>query len=155
MERAASKALALSGYNCFQPVFRERCIEHGRTRWRDRLLLGRYLLIEFVFDFANHYGQLLAVKGLSSLLMADGRPLVALEREVKVLRDLVNDHGHVPVKVKQDRFTKGDKVYTITGPFGEMNGVFDGMKNDRAVVLYQLFGQLTPVEVEQRSLIAA
>ena len=155
MERVASKALALSGYNCFQPVFRERQVINGRTKWRDCLLLGRYLLIEFVFDFADHYGPLLAIKGLSSLLTADGRPLVALEREVRVLRDLVNDKGHVPVKVKQNRFTKGEKVYTIDGPFGEINGVYDGERNNNAVVLYQLFGQLTPVEVEQRRLIAA
>lgn len=156
MELAASKALALSGYNCFQPIYRERVIDGGRTKWRDRLLLGRYLLIEFVFDFADHYGPLVSTKGLSSLLMADERPLAVRDREVKILRDLVNDKGHVPVKVTANRFTKGDRVYTIKGSFGEITGTYDGVKNGTKVnVLYELFGQLVTVEVEQRSLIAA
>ena len=128
-------------------------IVKGRKRWVERLLLGRYLLIEWVFDFVGHYHEIVAAKGVASLLIADERPLVALDSEVRRLQGS-EVRGCIPMVVKKSLFAKGQKVLVTKGPFSDLKGQYVESREDRDVVGLELFGGFTSVELELGRLIA-
>ena len=152
-ESTAHASLTGMGFHCYQPKYRERVIVKGRKTWVERLLLGRYLLIEWVFDFVAHYHNIVSAKGVASLLIADERPLVALDREVRRLQGC-EVRGCVPVIIKKSRFEQGQKVLVTKGPFSDLKGQYVEGKEDRDVVGLDLFGGFTSVELQLGRLIA-
>lgn len=153
-EAVAHASLTGMGFNCYQPKFRERVVVNGRKTWHERLLLGRYLLIELAFDFVSCYHSIISAKGVSSLLTADEKPLTARDKEVRQLMSS-EVKGCVPVIVRQDRFKKGQKVFIIKGPFSDHSGQYVKGTESRDVVGLELFGRLIPIELELGRLIAA
>jgi transcription antitermination factor NusG len=152
-ESTAHASLTGMGFHCYQPKYRERCIVKGRKTWVERLLLGRYLLIEFVFDFVGHYHEIITAKGVASLLVADERPLVARDKEVRRLQGS-EVRGCVPMIVQRSRFKQGQEVLVTKGPFSDLKGQYVEGKEDRDVVGLELFGGFTSVELELGRLIA-
>lgn len=152
-ESIAHASLTAMGFHCYQPKYRERRIVKGRKTWVERLLLGRYLLIELVFDFVAHYHEIVGAKGVGTLLLADERPLVARDSEVRRLQGS-EVRGCVPMMVQKSRFARGQKVLVIKGPFLDLNGQYVESRDDRDVVELELFGGLTSVELELGRLIA-
>jgi transcription antitermination factor NusG len=154
LEKQAHASLTGMGFNCYQPRYRERHIVNGRNHWVEHLLLGRYLLIEFVFDFIANYHAIVTAKGVSSLLICDEKPRAARESDVQQLMSS-EVKGCVPVIVQRNRFTAGQRTIVTKGPFRTFEGQYVEGKEDRDVVELEIFGSLTPVELELGSLIAA
>lgn len=153
-ESTAHASLTSMGFHCYQPRYRERCIVKGRKTWVERLLLGRYLLIEWVFDFVEHYHVIVNAKGIGTLLLMNERPLVARDREVRRLRGS-EVRGCIPMKVQKSRFAHGQRVLVTKGPFSDLKGQYVESREDRDVVGLDLFGGFTSVELELGRLIAA
>lgn len=153
-ELVAHASLTGMGFNCYQPKFRERRVVNGKKTWHERLLLGRYMLIEYAFDFIDCYHTIINAKGVASVLTADEKPLTAREAEVEALR-ASEVKGCVPVIVRTDRFKKGQKVFIIKGAFADHSGQYVKGTENRDVVGLELFGRLIPIELELGRLIAA
>lgn len=159
-ETRAYDELSEAGYVCYQPKFREKIFKRGRRTWVERMLLGRYILIEFagrcVEWFARLCGRIvhdeLVVVGakhfrfVRGILTADERPLVARGAEVMRMRGS-EVRGFVPVSLARPR--EGSPGRIINGMFAGQPAKFVKRNDDRGTdrVLVDAFGQLTAVEL--------
>lgn len=147
MEATASEALSDCGYNCYQPRFRECKVVRGRKVWIERFLLGRYLLVELIVDYVRQLVEIAGTRGIAGILKVDERPLLARAHEVSRLRGS-EIRGYVRVKPKVSP-TPGTQGYIMVGPFYGFPAKFESRSergNDN--VLVNLFGRLTPIELE-------
>lgn len=154
-EMIAHASLTGVGFNCYQPKIRELSIVRGQKKWSERLLLGRYFLVEMTSNFSYVYHVIMdGCRGVHSILMADELPLVVREHEVETLRQS-EVKGCIPVTVIKNRFTKGQRVIITKGAFINFEAQYDIGKDDRDAVLLNILGRETVIEVELGSLIAA
>lgn len=142
--------LTSAGFNCYRPKFREKVLGRGRRGvWVERLLLGPYILIEFTFDWIARYAALASMRFVRGLLMADERPMLALDSEVRAMQGS-EVHGYVPVSRVPLRGSLG---HVRGGTFNQLSGIFQHRDEKRCVdnVLVQLFGTWSKIELPMGS----
>ena len=150
-EAAVHGDLTTLGFVCYMPRYRERLRYRGRKVWVERLLLGRYLLVEFV---AARWTEVRSALHVNEVLMADERPLLARSSEVeRIKRSEV--HGFVPIG-KQPRFDLKQLVLITSGLFMGRHALYDGVSNRGTdYIQLEMLGQVARVEVAPGILIAA
>ena len=149
-ESAVCDDLATDGFTCYMPKYRERLRHHGRKIWVERLLLGRYLLVELNACWNNIRAALHVIE----VLMADEQPLLAREAEVERIRRS-EVKGYVPIG-KQPRFILDQLVLITGGIFANHHAIYEGMSNQgRDFVRLDMLGQIARVELAPGCLIAA
>ncbi len=150
-EHLAAEGLAGRGHKFYQPKFRQRKIVRGRKVWLERFLLGRWTLVELLADWARQYNDILSIRGIRRILLANERPLVARQSEVDKLRNS-EERGFVPV-AKVQQFKPGDRVWVDTGPFAGYSAQFEGEDDvGDPTVLVAFLGALTPLSLTAGSI---
>jgi transcriptional antiterminator NusG len=106
-----------------------------------------YVLVEM--DMTDDAWQLVkSTPKVTGFVGSGTRPSPLAESEVRsILRQM--EEGAEKPKPKSV-FQKGDKVRVIEGPFVNFSGVIEDMSPERGKlkVMVQIFGRLTPVELE-------
>lgn len=146
-EERVGEKLSTAGLNSYQPIFRERRFLRGRRIWRDRYLLGRYVLVEAAGAALCELASIVkGVRYVCGILSADERPLVARGVEVDRLRSS-EVRGRVPIELTQPRRGAPGKIFS--GMFAGHVAQFDKRDDERGVdrILVEAFGQLTPLEI--------
>ena len=138
--------LTSAGFNCYRPKFREKVLGRGRRGiWVERMLLGPYILIEFTFDWIARYAALASMRFVRGLLMADERPMIARDEEVRAMQGS-EVRGYVPVKRAPARGSAGR---VTAGAFVDFPGIYQQRDEEQCTdnVLVQLFGRWNKIEL--------
>ena len=150
MEVKANAALTDLGFFTYQPRYRERIIRHGRKLWIERLLLGRYLLVQFCTTWL----EALRHRTVHSIIMAEGRPQFARDNEVYAMRRS-EIRGYIPIK-RPAPFAFGQRVVITRGPLAKHTATYEGADDrEHDFVSLELLGQMARVELLSGSLVAA
>lgn len=96
-------------------------------------LFPRYLFISIDLE-VDQWRSVLGTRGVSYLLMADGKPVVISSRIIEALKDQETSDGLVPIN-SMSLFVKGDKVRVLEGAFKEYVAVFEKMDDKQRVQL--------------------
>lgn len=144
----------------YLPLTRSTIIHARRKRTVDRAFLSRYL---FVLDQGQGTAVIRSAPGVASLVPRGSGLLMVNQRWVDAITareiDGTNDHGEPQryVDLGEDTvvsdprvFIPGEQVRVTDGPFALFGGIWErGLNNgQRAVIAVNIFGRMTPVELE-------
>ncbi len=146
--RTESMGMQENIFRVIIPTTTEVEIKDGVQKEKTKKMFPGYVFVEMVMSDEAWYA-VRNTPGVTGFIGSSGKgakPTPLLPNEVD--RILVN-MGMSRVDVEAE-LKVGEKVNVIDGPFKGMMGTIDSvdMENSKLVVLIDLFGQETPVEVE-------
>lgn len=148
-ERVAAENLERQDFDCFLPMavnpYQRRT---RRAAPRVEPLFPRYLFINAVAD-QQSLGPVRSTRGVCTLVRFGMKLVTVPEAIVQMIRRRMNpDTGLVeldPVPV-----VPGDRVKVFDGPFAGAEGILEACSGERrALLLMELLGRQTPVEVDR------
>ena len=148
-ERVAADNLVRQQFDCFLPLavnpYQRRT---ARKALRIEPLFPRYLFINAVAD-QQSLGPVRSTRGVCTLVRFGMKLVTVPETIIQMIRRRMNpDSGLVeldPVPVEQ-----GDRVRVFDGPFAGAEGILEACSGEkRALLLMELLGRQTPVEVDR------
>ena len=153
-EFKAETHLRRQGFEVYLPKFKTTRRHARRVENVIRPLFPRYLFIGFDAN-STHWRPIRSTVGVSHLLTAGERPLVAPEWVVEQLRQREDDSGLFS-GAGGNPFKKGDAIQIVTGPFADHVGIFDALnESQRVAVLLDIMGRqvktLVPLEAIRRA----
>ena len=111
-----------------------------------RPLFPRYLFIGFD-ENSTHWRSICSTIGVSYLLTAGDRPLVAPTWVIEQLRQREDKNGLFSGACKK-RFNKGDPIKFTSGPLAEHAGIFEHLNyGQRVAVLLEIMGRKVRIQV--------
>lgn len=142
----ACRNLERQGFPFYDPKVKERIKLKRGLVWRTVQLFSNYIFV----DTLDHWRAVCSTRGISQLLMADGKPAVIADSLIDAWKAQENSEGLITFN--ESKFKFGDAVQVKSGPLAFQAGTFDGMSSrDRVFVLLASLGRL---EVAEDNLIA-
>ena len=139
-EFKAEVHLKRQGFDVFLPRYKTTRRHARRVETVIRPLFPRYLFIKFD-EQTTHWRPIRSTVGISHIISAGERPLIAPPWVVEQLRQRQDDDGMFS-SVPKLRFEKGDAVQITDGAFSDRRGIFDGLNNSqRVAVLLDVMGR--------------
>lgn len=153
-EVKAEVHLKRQGFDVFLPKYKTTRRHARRVETVIRPLFPRYLFIRFDAQ-STHWRPIRSTVGISHIISAGERPLIAPSWVVEQLRQRQDDDGMF-APAQKERFEKGDAVQITDGAFSDRLGVFDGLNDSqRVAVLLDIMGRqvrtLVPSEAVRRA----
>jgi len=153
-EIKAEAHLRRQGFEVYLPKFKTTRRHARRIDTVIRPLFPRYLFIGFDAGL-THWRPIRSTVGVSHLLTAGERPLVAPAWVVEQLRSREDDNGLFS-GAGENPFQRGDAIQITTGPLADHSGIFDGLNDSqRVAVLLDIMGRqvrtLVPLEAIRRA----
>ena len=144
-ERRALVNLERQGFSCFLPE-----VENTR-RSRIEALFPRYLFLEAVPGVHN-FSPIRSTRGVSTVVRFGERLATLPEKIVEAIRSRVDaDTGLV--RLPRLKLNPGDRVRVSAGPLAGLEAIFKSQGGaQRVLLLMELLGRQTTVEVDARSL---
>jgi transcriptional antiterminator RfaH len=151
-EQIALKNLQRQGYECFLPMAENPY--QRRSKKQQQIiepLFPRYLFLKAIAQHQN-LAPVRSTKGVISMVRF-GTELAVVPSNIinSIKQRMEKDTGLIkiePIKIKA-----GDKVRIFDGPLTGINGVVqEENSNNRALILMELLGRPTKVQVETRFL---
>lgn len=150
-EQAAKTALHTeAGVEVFCPLLRfERARKSGRVRVVEAMFPG-YLFARF--NYEKQFRQVGTSNGVSTIVSFGGVPAIVREEIIRELRASVADGETVDIPVK---FSVGEEVQVVEGPFQGIRAIVTGLMPARArvTVLLELLGMEREVEVAENAVL--
>ncbi len=147
-ESIAAENLQRQGFEYFCPRYKQK--KPNKTT-QIRPLFPRYI---FVLIQQTWY-SLLGTRGISYVLRNEDGPQCLPDIEIKRLQARVGPDGLISLD-RPILFTPGQAVKTVSGPLMGQNLIYDGMApHDRVRCLLEMLGRKTPVELDEKFLVAA
>ena len=148
--RAKSMHLVDSIFEISIPMENEIEIKNGKKVEVPRKVLPGYVLVRMYLDDETWYA-VRNTPGVTGFVGSGQKPVPLSRREIE--RFLGSGKKEDDEKKKAARFKPewevGDSVRVITGPFADFNGAIESINLDqeKVVVLVEIFGRETPVEL--------
>jgi transcriptional antiterminator NusG len=123
-------------------------IRSGKKRTVARTLMPGYVLIKMEYD-EDAGAAITKLPGVSSFIGDGTRPFPLTEEEVaNMMQWSGGDSGDRPRP--EIRYSVGDQVKVVEGPFANFIGTVDEIDADKAKlrVMVSIFGRPTPVELD-------
>jgi transcriptional antiterminator RfaH len=154
-EQVAQVNLERQGFRVYCPRLLRPLFQRGR--WVERIvpLFPRYLFVQL--DLAcQSLAPVRSTLGVASLVRFGAEPKAVPNSIVDSLVDRADPESGLH-RLNSDRaLTRGTRVNVVAGAFEGLDGIFDREAGeDRAVVLLQLLGRLTPVGIPSRFVVAS
>lgn len=128
--------------DAYCPRYLARYLVRGRLTERLVPLLATYVLLRFDGADAALWHRLVGLSG-ALVPLGGSAPFAVPEAQVAALRAFVGDGGPLPVEVgPAARFTEGDEVLVIGGPFLGHQGTCDAVDLDAGLVSVKISGLL-------------
>jgi transcriptional antiterminator RfaH len=153
-EIKAEAHLRRQGFEVYLPKIKTTRRHARRIETVVRPLFPRYLFIEFD-ENKTHWRPICSTIGVSHLITAGERPLVAPAWIVEQLRQREDKNGLFS-GAGEKPFIKGDPIKISSGPLAEHLGVFNHLNDSqRVAVLLEIMGRkvktLVPLEAIRRA----
>lgn len=148
MERQVSQRLAAKEIETYLPLISVRCKRAGQVVRRTQALFPSYLFARADLD-AIGLSALRWTPGLRDLVAFGEHPSIVPDALLADIRARV-DSGSAQQQLTQPKFSVGQNVRLQSGPFDELDAVFERTLPGRlrAKILVNLLGRLTSVEVD-------
>lgn len=132
-ESIAEKHLAEQGFDVYLPRFKKTRRHARKVEEVLAPLFPRYLFIGIDLE-VNQWRAIQSTRGVSYLLMADGRPSSLPAGIIFALMNQEDGAGLVPID-SITLFAKGDNVRVLEGAFKDCVAVFEKMDDKQRVQL--------------------
>lgn len=148
-ERVAAEHLARQSFDCFLPMAvnpYQRRTKRGTLRIEP--LFPRYLFLNAVAD-QQSLGPVRSTQGVCTLVRFGMKLVTVPEAIIRMIRTRMNPDTGV-VQLDPTPVEPGDRVKVFDGPFCGAEGVLETLNGEkRALLLMELLGRQTPVEVDR------
>jgi len=139
-EATAEAHLKRQGYEVYLPRYQKTRRHARRIDKVIRPLFPRYLFIAYDAE-TTPWRSIRSTVGISHLLTAGERPLIAPQGIIEELRNRENTSGFI-TGLGTDGLKPGEKVRIVSGPFSEQLGIFEGLTDSqRVAVLLDVMGR--------------
>jgi len=148
-ERVAEENLLRQHFDCFLPM----AVNPYQRRTKSRLqrvepLFPRYLFINAIAD-QQSLGPVRSTRGVCTLVRFGMKLVTVPEVIVQMIRRRMNPDTGL-VELNPVRVEPGDRVRVFDGPFAGAEGILEACSGEkRALLLMELLGRQTPVEVDR------
>jgi len=153
-EQTASINLRRQGYRVYCPLLLRRMVSRGRQTERIVALFPRYLFVQLDTTWQS-LAPVRSTIGVASIVCFGSEPALVPQSMVDALRDRADPATglhwlHVaPLE-------RGSPVRVVAGAFQGFDGIFErAAGEDRVVILLQLLGERTPVQLESHAVVAS
>ncbi len=144
-QRIRSMALQDTVYEAIVPIQSKMVIKRGqKTKIQEKIFPG-YILVHMILD-DNSWLTVRTTPGVTGFVGIDNKPTPISQEDVeKIIKVVKEDKPKFKAK-----FTIGEAVKIIDGPFTEFLGSIDEIDPDKGKlkVLVSIFGRETPVELD-------
>jgi transcription antitermination factor NusG len=140
-ERLALNLLRLGGFETYYPII--RTLKRSSAGRRFEGSVGLFSTYAFVLIESRWYSVKGGVGVSSVILGADGRPAKVGDEVIASLRAREDAGGFIvlPRQRQRPEFEKGDPVRVVNGPLQGLEGLYEGQRNcKRVLVLMSLLG---------------
>jgi transcriptional antiterminator RfaH len=145
-ETVARQHLEEQGYNVYLPMFKKIRRHARRVDEVLQPLFPRYLFVSLNLEI-DAWRAVNGTRGVSYLLLNDGRPLGISTSIIKELQVQEDENGLVPVACLEN-FTKGKKLRIVDGTFKDQVAVFQMMDDKKRVqLLLNFLGRDTKISL--------
>ena len=150
LEFFARENLELQGYRCFIPTVVKTTRHARQMRTRRTPFFPRYLFT--IFDPEHDpWRPITGTRGVSSLVMSDGRPKPVPAGVVEAIIATTDETGQLCF---DEEMKVGGEVRLLTGPFSGVIGTLVRLgARDRVAVLLDLLGGPREVETDRGSIL--
>ncbi len=130
------------------PEQKEVEVKDGVEKEKIRKMFPGYILVEMVMSDEAWY-VIRNTPGVTGFIGSSGKGAKPTPLQPFEVDKILNNMGMSRIDVNKE-LEKGTRVRIISGPFADMFGVIDEVDaaNQKALLLVDLFGQETSVEVE-------
>ena len=112
---------------------------------RDKVLYSGYLYFETTTKL--NLDELKSLTALPNIMGMRGDKTPVLLRESDIRRILKDDILENHVESKKLKYSKGDSIKVIEGPFSSFDGIISEVKGDKIDIEIKIFGRNTAVEL--------
>jgi transcriptional antiterminator NusG len=112
---------------------------------RDKVLYSGYLYFETPVKL--NVDELKSLTALPNIMGMRGDKTPVLLRESDIRRILKDDVLEDHVESKKLKFSKGDSIKVIEGPFSNFDGIISEVKGDKIDIEIKIFGRNTAVSL--------
>jgi transcriptional antiterminator RfaH len=152
-EQTASINLCRQGYRVYWPRLQRRTLSRGR--WIERIvaLFPRYLFVQL--DAARQsLAPVRSTIGVASIVRFGAEPALVPQSMVDALQDRADPATGLHRLADVAPLKRGSAVKIIAGAFRGFEGIFERETGeDRVVILLELLGKSTPVQLDSHSVV--
>ena len=112
---------------------------------RDKVLYSGYLYFETPTKL--NLDELKSLTALPNIMGMRGDKTPVLLRESDIIRILKDDILENHVESKKLKYSKGDSIKVIEGPFSSFDGIISEVKGDKIDIEIKIFGRNTAVSL--------
>lgn len=127
------------------PLEKEFVTVKNKKVLRDKVLYSGYLYFETGKKLTED--ELKSLTGLPNIMGMGGDRTPILLRESDIRRILKDDMLEDHVESKRLKYTKGEMIKVIEGPFASFDGVISEIKGDKVDIEIKIFGRNTTVSL--------
>jgi transcriptional antiterminator NusG len=127
------------------PLEKEFVSVKNKKVLRDKVLYSGYLYFECGKKLNDE--ELKSLTGLPNIMGMGGDRTPVLLRESDIKRILKDDVLENHVESKRLKYTKGEVIKVIEGPFASFDGVISEIKGDKIDIEIKIFGRNTAVSL--------
>jgi len=149
-ERQVDAWLQEKGIETYLPTVRRR--RHRRDRPERVVYFNCYLFARLDFEVTPQ-SSILWMPGIRRIVSAGDQPIALPDDVVGFIRsrlEQIDEIGYGDLR-------HGDRVRITTGPFRDLEAVFDRPLSaaDRVSILLRVLGRLTPIEIDRSAIVQA
>jgi transcriptional antiterminator RfaH len=154
MEHRVDEALRDRGFTCYLPIVHQYNSHYRRKE--PTPFFPCYLFVRLGPD-APSYGNLVWTPGLRYVVKFENRLAWAPDQVISHLQQHLEALDRVDCLAPRSRFDRGEPVRITTGPFKDLDAVFDQALSTggRVRVLLQFLGRLTACDIASDWLVKA
>jgi transcriptional antiterminator RfaH len=139
-EVKASAHLGRQGFGVYLPRYLKRRRHARRIDFIPAPLFPRYLFIAIELG-AQRWRSIQSTIGVARLVCNGDEPAPLASSVIEALQQRQDQHGFIQLDVRS-RFSPGDKIRVVDGPFSSCLGLFEGMTDtERVTILLDLLGR--------------
>jgi transcriptional antiterminator RfaH len=144
-ENIAAENLKRQDFNYYLPKYSSRVGKETKVK----ILFPRYIFVSIELQ----WHCVMNTKGITRLILTnENKPAKIADRIIDNFKAREDNKGLITLP-SPPKFSQGEKVRVVNGPFCDRLGMYDGMRPDeRARVLIELLGQSVPIELDERDL---
>ena len=146
--RAQSMGMENNIFRVIVPEQKEVEIKDGVKKEKIKKMFPGYVLVEMIMSDEAWYA-VRNTPGVTGFIGSSGKGAKPIPLSPQEIDKILINEGMSRVDIEAD-LKEGDSVTIIDGPFKGMYGKIESidLENNKLMVLIDLFGQETPVEVE-------
>ncbi len=150
-EMEAQRQLEHQGYTTYLPILCRRELRNGKQQEVQAPLFPRYLFIHLTAGI-DDWGPIRSTCGVSRLVKFGAEAVSVPDELIAAIQARAEEDGYH----YEDRmeFQRGDSVRISDGPFSGYEAIFQANRGEeRVLVLLDVIGQTTKVEVASHSIV--